>query len=587
MRDERDDPELSDYLRILRRRWPWVLAGYLFIVVAATAFTVQQAPRYCSTAQVLLADSAAQVAILGDANVASSNRDLANELNLAVSDTIRAEVVNQLGLEPKVDIQGDAESDFLSFEGCGPTAADAALYANTWASVYVDVKQQEAADSISGAVESLRTRLSTLRDSRADIRVPLDELEQDLANADTDVERSAAQARVDRKQAELQVELDLIDVDIQSVAGTITQLQLGSELARTGTARLTQTAAEPPGPANAPLSRNLVLGSFAGLIVGAVLALLADNLDRSLKTPDDVVGAPVLGAIPRAVRSELRQDLALAAMNSPESAVAEGYQKVRTALEFALLGRKVKSILITSPSQGEGKSTSSANLAWAMSAIDHRVVLVDVDFRRPRIHKIFGCPIEPGLSDNLLQGTEINKLALRVEDKRGNLVIIPSGPVPSSPGDFVASRAFSGLLNNLEDESDLVILDSTPVLPVPDALSIARHVDAVIVVAMAGETSKAQLSTAIQSLRGVGADVLGVVLVGVKGGASKYSYERDAPIRARRELTAGLVGTPGTAGGANAPVASAAPVAAQDQGAFAEQVAATGEIPVRNPAGDS
>ncbi len=518
-----DEPELSDYLRILRRRWPWVLLPFLLLIGLATAFTLNQPALYCSTAQVLIADSEAQVAIQGDSNVFVASRDLANEINVAYSDTVRGEVVSQLGVDPDVAVTGDADSDVLWFRGCGSTAEDSTLYANTWANVYVATKQQQAADSIQAAVGGFQDRLAELRERRQEVRQPLDDLEDQLAAA-SDASQPGIQVRVDRLSADLAVELGLIDTQIQTIASTITLLELDSELARTGTARVIQIAAPPNNRSNAPLSRNLVLGGVIGLILGAAVALLVDNLDRSIKTAEDIVGVPVLGSIPRPGRDLAGVDLSLATMNYTGSAVAEGYQKVRTAVEFALLGRKITSLLITSPDQAEGKTTTSTNLAWAMSAVDHRVVLADVDFRRPRIHDVFGCPPEPGLSDNLLHGTPLNKLALRVDDDRSNMVIIPTGAQPPSPGDFVASPAFSGLLRNLEAEADLVILDSPPVLPVSDALSIARQVDGVIIAARAGKTSTSELTKAVENLRAVGADVLGVCLIGVRADHPQYGY---------------------------------------------------------------
>ena len=518
-----DELELTDYLRILRRRWPWVVSPLVTVLALSTAFTVGQAPRYCTRAQVLLADSEAQTAIQGDANVSVASRDLANEINVAYSDTVRGEVVSQLGYDPEVDVTGDADSDVLWFEGCGATDDQAMVHANTWANVYVATKQQQAADSIRAAVDGFQDRLGELRDRRLEVRRPLDELEDRLTTA-PEANQAAIRAQIDRLRSDLAVELGLIDAQFETIASTITQLELDSELARTGTARVIQIAAAPPEPANAPLSRNLVLGAVVGLIVGAGAALLVENLDRSIKTADDIVGVPVLGSIPRPGRELAGVELSLATMNYTGTSVAEGYQKVRTAVEFALLGRRITSLLITSADQAEGKTTTSANLAWAMSAVDHRVVLADVDFRRPRIHDVFGCPPEPGLSDNLLHGTALNELALRVDDDRSNMVIIPTGVQPPSPGDFVASPAFSGLLRNLEAEADLVILDSPPVLPVSDALSIARQVDAVIVVARAGKTSSSDLARAVDGLRAVGADVLGVCLVGVKSDVSRYGY---------------------------------------------------------------
>ena len=532
--DADDELGFSDYLRILRRRWSWVLLPFLTLVALSTAYTLEQALRYCTGAQVLIADSEAQVAVQGDANVSVANRDLANEINIAYSDSVRLQVIEELGTEPEVTVEGGSDSDILRFGACGPTPQEAAARANTWAEVYVSTKQAQAADNIGAAVTGFEERLVELRTRRQDLRRDIDLRLDRLATTADEARKAVLQAEIDRLEADLAVETDLVDAQIETIARTITLLELDSELARTGTARVIQSAAPPLDAANAPLSRNLVLGGLAGLVLGGAMALAIDNLDRSIKTADDIVGAPVLGSIPRPGRELRTRDLSLATMNHTGTPVAEAYQKVRTAVEFAVLGRRLTSLLITSPNQSEGKTTTSSNLAWALSAIDHRVVLADVDFRRPRVHQVFGCRGTPGLSDHLLHQVPLNKLALRVDDDRRNLVIIPTGTRPPSPADFVASPTFGSLVAKLESEADLVVLDAPPVLPVSDALSMARQVDAVIVVAKAGSTGRDQLAESLEALRAVGADVLGICLVGVKSDPSRYGYGPTDTGRGRR-----------------------------------------------------
>jgi polysaccharide biosynthesis transport protein len=584
--DADDELGLSDYLRIVRRRWSWVLLPLATILTLTAVVTIRQAPRWCATAQVLIADSEAQVAIQGDANVSVANRDLANEINIAYSDTVRQEVVARLAGEPEVSIDGEADSDILWFRACGVTADEAAEFANTWAEVYVETKQEAASENIGAAVSGFELRLEELRTRRQDLRQDVDAQLARLAATTDEARRAAIQASIDILESDLAVETDLIDAQIETIARTITQLEMDSELARTGTARIIQLAAPPQQRANPPLSRNLVLAGVIGLIVGAGAALAVDNLDRTIKTADDVVGVPVLGTIPRPGR-QMSGEVSLATMNHGGTPVAEAYQKVRTAVEFALLGRKLTSLLITSPNQSEGKTTTSSNLAWAMSAVDHRVVLADVDFRRPRLHQVFGCRIDPGLSDNLLQDIPLNRLALRVDDDRRNLVIIPTGTRPPNPADFVASPAFSGLVRKLENESDLVILDAPPVLPVSDALSMARQVDAVILVAKAGSTSRDQLTEALDALRAVGADVLGVCLVGVKTDPSRYGYGQ-TPEPRRRRRPAQVPARSRNAGPAAAATPEPAPTTPSGSGTAAPDTAPgsvldlTGDTAMRN-----
>jgi capsular exopolysaccharide synthesis family protein len=525
-----DELELTDYLRILRRRWPLVVVATGTIIALALTFSMLSEDRFDATAQVSLGNSAAQEAIQG--GIYSSNpvayRELSNEVDLALSDAVRQEVTDQLGVEPNVAITVHDTSDAIRFTATAGTADDAASHANTWAQVYVDTKRREASRSIDNAVEGFEEDLAALRTERQELRAPLDDLEDRLSRATESANRNVLEAQVARLRSDLQPELDLLDTRVQAVAENITNLELTSRLAASGTARIVQVAAPPQAPVNASLARNLTLAAIVGLIVGAAAALLAENLDRSVKTTDDLasLGLPVIGGIPGPGRHLPEAELPLATMRHTGTPVAEAYQKIRTAIEFAALSQPINSLLITSPNQAEGKSTLATNLAWAMSAVDQRVALVDVDFRRPRIHKVFNCDQSPGLADNLLSDTPLNRVALRVNEHGSrNLIVIPTGTQPPSPGDFVASPGFESLLRTIESEADMVVLDAPPVLPVSDALSISRRVDAVIVVAMAGSTTKDSLIETMENLRQVGANVIGVCLSDTKEAARYGSYD--------------------------------------------------------------
>ncbi|MDH4074293.1 MAG: polysaccharide biosynthesis tyrosine autokinase [Acidimicrobiia bacterium] len=543
-----DELELADYLRIMRRRWLWILVPAVAVCTLATAVTATRSPTWSASAQVSVGGSAAQEAISGGASGAAGVRELSNEVDLALSDQVRQEVASRLGFTPDVDIAAAESSDAILFTATAPTAEAAATAANTWADVYVETKRQDAIDSIDGAVEAFQADLADFRAERMEIRKPIDDLDDQLAGDITEEERSVLEGQLARLENDLEPDLNVVDAKVEAVAASIAELQLNSRLAAAGAARVVQVAAPPQHPTNASMERNLLLGLVIGLILGAAVALLVENLDRTIKGPDDVaaLGLPLLGGIPEPGRPLDDGDLALATLRHPRSPVAEAYQKVRTAVEFALLGREINSLLITSPDQGEGKTTSAANLAWAMSAVDHRVALIDVDFRRPRIHRIFECPLEPGLSDNLRSGVPLDKLAVRVGTPGSrNLVVIPTGALPPNPGEFVASPAFAAVIRDLEQQADLVILDAPPVGPVSDAVSIGRIVDAVIVVARSGRTTRDQLRETVDSLRQVGADVIGVCLVGVASSeyGSYYGKDRDRDsTRPPRSLETGRPG---------------------------------------------
>ena len=545
-----DELELTDYLRILRRRWKVVAASVVVIVTLAVGFSAWSEDRYDATAQVSLGNSAAQEAIQGGIYTSNpvATRELSNEVDLASSDSVRQEVVDQLGSEPDVEISAHETSDAIRFTATAGSAELAADHANTWAQVYVDTKRREASRSIDDAVEGFESDLADLRMERQDLRAPLDDLEDRLARAGGNTNRAVLEAQVNRLRADLQPELDLLDARVQAVAQNITNLELSSRLAATGTARIVQVAAPPQEPVNASLTRNLTLAAIVGLIVGAAAGLLTDNLDRSIKTTDDLaaLGVPVIGGVPGPGRYLPEAELPLATMRYTGTPVAEAYQKVRTAVEFSKLSQPMKSLMITSPNQGDGKSTLATNLAWALSAVDQKVALVDVDFRRPRLHNVFDCERTPGLSDNLLNGTPLNQVALRVNEHGSrNLIVIPTGTEPPSPGDFVASPGFVGLIRTIESEADLVILDAPPVLPVSDALSMSRQVDAVLVVAKAGRTTRDRLAETLENLGSVGANIIGVCLTDTAEGSQYGAYDaytEDRPrTRDRRNRRSGRV----------------------------------------------
>ena len=519
--------ELEDYIRILRRRWPWLLAAVVLIAGAATAFTATQSPHYISRAHVSLGDSAAQVAVRGDGYSSyRALREMSNEVNFANSDDVRNVVIDDLGAIPNVQISALENSDTLVFTGLAGTAEDAALVANSWAEAYVRFKRLEAGASISAAVADFEQDLTALQENRRTIRSPLDEIEDQIVTTLDPERRTVLELQASRLRTDLAPQLNLIDARIQAIAQSITNLELDQRLNDSGTARVVQVAAPPLQPANAGLSRNLALGVVVGLILGAAAALLAENLDRSIKNGDDItaLGLTLLGEVSYDKELKNNPNL-LAARDKGNSAVADEVQRIRTAIEFALMGRQLDSLLITSTKQGEGKTTLASNLAWAMSAVDHRVALVDIDFRRPRIHHLFNAPVSPGLSDALISGVPLTSVALRIDKSAGrNLIVIPTGTKPPNPANFVSSRAFTDVIHSIENESDLVILDTPPVMPVSDALAVARHVDAVIVTVKVGSTTKDDLLTTIDRLTQVGAQIAGVCLVGGKPTTTFGSY---------------------------------------------------------------
>jgi non-specific protein-tyrosine kinase len=249
--------------------------------------------------------------------------------------------------------------------------------------------------------------------------------------------------------------------------------------------------------------------------------LVLEALDRRLKDSADVeaaTGQTALGVVPFALPGEQ-----IPAMTHPRSARAEAYRQVRTNLAFTSESGPPKSVIITSSASSEGKTSLAANLAITAARTGQRVVLVDADLRRPMVHTYLGLPNKKGLV-NVLAGTV--DLADAVESSTVALLdVLVAGPVPTNPSELLGSETMLKTIRRLESLYELVIIDTPPVLPVTDALVIAVHVDAVVVMARLGQTTRDRIRRTTVALEHVNAHIAGVVPNGaVQREDSAYYY---------------------------------------------------------------
>lgn len=304
------------------------------------------------------------------------------------------------------------------------------------------------------------------------------------------------------------------------------------------------------------LSKTLI-GGLVGLVLGFIFTLIAENMDTSIATIEDVEGflqLPVLGVIPQIDRDAVQRALAaenpdatpeslasyagLVAQFDPASPVAEAYRSLRTNLEFSRMGQPATSFVVTSSTLEEGKSTTVANLALALSQGGKRTLVVESDLRRPSIHAQFGLAREPGLSEVLL-GTLSWQEALRsVADLflgkldmdtlvrtpgLDNLFFITSGTLPPNPAELLGSAPMKTFVEEIASEFDVVLFDTPPVLPVTDAAILASEADGVLLVYQAGRAGRGLLKRAKSHLESVRADIRGVILNNITAEVSEFS----------------------------------------------------------------
>jgi succinoglycan biosynthesis transport protein ExoP len=274
------------------------------------------------------------------------------------------------------------------------------------------------------------------------------------------------------------------------------------------------------------LKTTLLLFGLCGILSGLGLAFVVDALDGGFHNPDEIrmdLGRPVIAHIPRlTVRRRalhLRSgadacgDLSssLVAHYSPRGRIAEAFRKVRTALFFG--GGRQQVLQVTSPSSGDGKSTVSANLAISIAHSGKRVLLIDADFRRPRVHQLFGVENDRGMSSVLTDMLDLPDAISSTSVE--NLWLLTCGPLPANPSELLSSARFAGLLELLREKFELVIIDTPPVLAVTDPLNVCTRVDGVLVVIRLTRNIRRTVRRALESLDGLGANIVGIVVNGV------------------------------------------------------------------------
>lgn len=267
--------------------------------------------------------------------------------------------------------------------------------------------------------------------------------------------------------------------------------------------------AEAPVAAASPnLLLNLAVGLLAGLALGVLAAILRDLIDtrvRSLDEVESMTDVPVVGIIPDRPKNLSATDLG---GGDPGNAFGESFRILRTNLQFLDVDRPA-TFVVSSPGGGDGKSTVTANLAASIAANGSRVLVVDADLRRPQVHETFGVEGGAGLTDILIGRAEFADVVQRWRSER--LHVLASGRIPPNPSELLGSAHMREFMAQVQDRYDVVLYDTAPVLPVPDAAILSRSVGGVLLVAAVGQSKREQLRGAIDALQKVNARISGIV----------------------------------------------------------------------------
>lgn len=501
---------LRDYLRVLARRKLVVLVAVVATVGAALGLSALQNPVYEAEAQMLVNTRPTETVFNdGTQSVGDPVRAVATEMKILESQPVAERVRANLGLSsPPPDVIGTVvdATDVVNVTVRSGDPTTARIVADAYVQAYIQIKQE-------GVVDSLRSASSELEKKVLELQGEIDALDKQVTAVP-----AAQQATTQGDLASQRRSL----VDQQTVfKQRLDQLQVNAALA-TGSAQVVRHAAQPSSPVEPRPTRTAAMAAVVGLLIGLGGALAIDHFDDSIRTEEDVeraVGLPVLAMVPVDPPPDARP---IAISRGGDFAV-ETYKNLRASLQFLGLDFTLKVIQVTSPVSGEGKTTTASNLAVVFAAAGHRVILIDADLRKPRVHEVFSLPQSEGLTSVLL-GEPYQPL---VHTPVANLDVLTSGPQPPNPSEVVGGRQMRALVETLAADYDYVIVDSAPVLPVSDSVGLASLCDGVLLVAQAAKTSKRQASDSANLLARSQTPLLGVVLNRVESRSrpgSDYGY---------------------------------------------------------------
>jgi capsular exopolysaccharide synthesis family protein len=506
--------EPVDYLRALRQRWLLIVALTLFGIAAAfLTSSSDPAPSYQATHILIVDGSAADTVSLARAAFLVTSGDVPNR------------VAETLGEDPREVLRGvsastDVELNGLRITGTASTPEQAVAIADTFASELVGSLDEGAKASKDKQIATQQALIASLQ--------------AQLAAAPFSPQAASIQQQISTAQDDLaQLQIDVPD---------------------TGGIRTLQAATASPVSASTSRTARLAIGAIMGFLLGVVAALVLARFDTRIRAKELVeksFGAPVLAEIPQLKRS-MRSRQTIVAVADPESLASEGYRGLRTALMVASRANtpvqapvdegprrgtrtrkppavpdapKTHVVLVASPGMGEGKTTTSANLAVAFAETGRRVLLLGCDLRRPELHSYFGLSEGPGLTDELAKPEGQRSLTNIIRDtKVPGVQIATSGEPIEHPGELL-TRGLD-LIRSARNHADVVVIDTAPLLATDDASVLLPLADVVVLVCRSGRTSVEAATRARELLDRLHAPLAGVAFIGARQLASARSYYR-------------------------------------------------------------
>ncbi len=509
--------ELEQYFSVVKRWW-WLMVACVLVATVSSYLGTLQMPRiYQATTTVMVG----QAVRMSD----PSNQDLYIGRQLAQT---YAEMVKRRPV-----LEGAAETLGLEYIPSAGDISTRQVAGTQLLEISVRDTNPERARVLADEIARqliLRSptgnedqqRQSFVEQQLADLQAKIQATQQEIEDEEAQLEAANSARAIQQYQANINALEQKLSNYQSNYASLLTNVEGG-----TNYISIFESAATPRTPISPNVEQTVLLAAAIGLTLAVGGAFLIEYLDDTIKSPDDVdriMDLPILGGISRIQGEEYAEKLVTA--REPRSPIAEAYRVLRTNIQFSSVDEPTRTLMVTSPGPTEGKSVTLANLAVALAQSGRRVVAVDTDLRRPVLHRAFDVFKSHGLSDVILEppnpGLKDHLQATGVD----NLWVLPSGSLPPNPAELLGSERFKDLIKELEKHADVILFDSPPVLAVTDAAVLSTCVDGVLIVNEVGRTRRNEARQAVEELRRVGANLLGVVLnrLSRRNGGYYYHY---------------------------------------------------------------
>jgi capsular exopolysaccharide synthesis family protein len=515
--------DLRQYISLLWR-WAWLILLATILAGGAAYITSQlQDPVFQATTTLLINEATSSAQTSDYTAILTSERLARTYSEMLTKRPVLTEVVEILGLEEEygdlkalqevITVQLVRDTQLIELSVEDTDAEQAAEIANIVVKVFAHQNQELQA--------------SRYAESKASLEGQLTRLDGQIHNAVTELDSLGGDPQDENEVARLEVEL-------VQYRQTYSQLLQSYEQIRVAEAQATSNVVqvEPAIVPEEPIRPRVLMNTALAAVVGGMLAVgaifLMEALDDTIKSPDDVtrhLNLPILGTI---LRYENKNDN-LITLDEPRSPIAESFRSLRTNIQYTSVDFPIRTLLVTSPTADVGKSTISSNLGVVLAQGGKRTIIVDADMRRPTLHRIFKLPNRLGLSSLFVFQSLFDKSKDLPDGtlqsiKADGLMVVTSGKTPPNPSELLASERMNGLIERFQDEAELVIIDSPPILAVTDATVLAPRVDGVLMVIKPGETKLETARQTVEQLRRVGANLLGVVINEVDPRSGRYGY---------------------------------------------------------------